>query len=126
MTSLVIDTAPIIYFIESNPAYIARMQEVLLIAATQNLPVFTSVVTLTEVMTQPLRVGDSARAAAFRNYLLNPGISLTLTAVDVVIAERAAELRAKYNLKTPDAIQVATIIESGCDAFYITTRSYCA
>jgi predicted nucleic acid-binding protein len=37
--------------------------------------------------------------------------------VDLAIAERAAELRARYNLKTPDALQVATAIETGCNAF---------
>ena len=72
-----IGTEPVIYFIESDPTFFARMQETLLIVATLSLPVFTSVITLTEVMTQPLRAGNTALAATFRDCLLNPGINLT-------------------------------------------------
>jgi len=32
------------------------------------------------------------------------------------IAEKAADLRARYNLRTPDALQVATALYAGCDA----------
>jgi predicted nucleic acid-binding protein len=32
-------------------------------------------------------------------------------------AERAADLRARYGLKTPDALQIGCALESGCDAF---------
>ena len=33
------------------------------------------------------------------------------------VAYLAADLRARYNLRTPDAIQIATAILTGCDAF---------
>jgi hypothetical protein len=33
------------------------------------------------------------------------------------VAERAAELRARYNLRTPDALQVATALVRRCEAF---------
>lgn len=33
------------------------------------------------------------------------------------IALLAAEIRVRYNLKLPDALQVATAIQSNCDAF---------
>jgi predicted nucleic acid-binding protein len=29
----------------------------------------------------------------------------------------AAELRARYNLRTPDALHIACAIDTGCDAF---------
>ncbi len=34
------------------------------------------------------------------------------------VFERAAELRAKQRLKTPDAIHLATALEHGCDEFW--------
>jgi predicted nucleic acid-binding protein len=37
--------------------------------------------------------------------------------VNETIAARAAYLRAKYRLRTPDALHAATAIVSGCDAF---------
>jgi predicted nucleic acid-binding protein len=37
--------------------------------------------------------------------------------VTASIAERAAELRAQFRLRTPDALQLATVIEAGGQAF---------
>ena len=37
--------------------------------------------------------------------------------LDIEIAKRASGLRANYNIKTPDSIQLATAIESSCDYF---------
>jgi len=37
--------------------------------------------------------------------------------VTLNVAIKAAELRAKYNLRTPDAIQIATAIEHKSDYF---------
>jgi len=44
-----------------------------------------------------------------------PGIELF--DITAAIAEQAAQLRAKYNLRTPDAIQVAACIELGAEYF---------
>ena len=40
-----------------------------------------------------------------------------LIPVTLPIAESAADLRARYNLRTPDALHVASALSSGCDAF---------
>ncbi|MEP7294186.1 MAG: PIN domain-containing protein [Chloroflexota bacterium] len=37
--------------------------------------------------------------------------------INTAIASRAAQLRAQYNLKTPDALQAAAALEMGCNAF---------
>jgi len=37
--------------------------------------------------------------------------------IDIKTAASAADLRARYNLRTPDALQVATALAAGCDAF---------
>jgi hypothetical protein len=42
--------------------------------------------------------------------------------LDAVIARGAAELRARYALRTPDAVQVATAISVGCQAFLTNDR----
>ena len=44
-------------------------------------------------------------------------LNLRLREVDYKISVRAAKLRAKYGLKTPDAIFVATAFEEGAQAF---------
>jgi predicted nucleic acid-binding protein len=38
-------------------------------------------------------------------------------AATLEICDRAAALRSAFNLRTPDALQVATAIHSGADAF---------
>jgi len=42
---------------------------------------------------------------------------MQLVSIDSETAKVAADLRARYNLRTPDALQLATAIKAGCDAF---------
>lgn len=44
-------------------------------------------------------------------------VAIIYFAVDTVMAKRAAALRAYYNLRTPDALQLAAALEAGCQAF---------
>lgn len=81
-----------------------------------NFSFVTSSVTLLEVVVKPLREGQIAIAKQYRDILTTaPGIEVF--DVTSAVAEQAAQLRAKYNLRTPDAIQLATSIELGADYF---------
>lgn len=46
--------------------------------------------------------------------------NISLFPLDISIADTAVQLRAKYNFKTPDAIQLATAIRCGAD--YVITN----
>lgn len=72
--------------------------------------------TLLEVLVKPLRNEQAAIAKQYRD-ILTSAKGIEITDVTAVIAEHAALLRAKYNLRTPDAIQLATAIEYGADYF---------
>jgi predicted nucleic acid-binding protein len=75
-----------------------------------------SVITLTEVLALPYPVGDVALAQRYQSFLLRSwNFSLDLITAD--IAEQAANLRARYALRTPDALQIATARAAGCVAF---------
>ena len=39
--------------------------------------------------------------------------------IDPAAAERAADLRARYRLRLPDALQLAVALQDGCEAFLI-------
>jgi predicted nucleic acid-binding protein len=69
------------------------------------------------VLVYPLRQGNITLAQQYRDILFNSQV----TTIEVVsnIAETAAQLRANYNLKTPDAIQMATAINKGA-SFFLT------
>lgn len=117
-----IDTAPIIYFAERNPQYVGRMRDILRLIDAGIPLALTSMVTLTEVMTQPFRTQNIALQARYRQLLFNTRNIETLPVTEP-IATIAAELRAKYNLRTPDALQVATAIQAQCDAFLTNDRT---
>jgi predicted nucleic acid-binding protein len=76
----------------------------------------TSTLTFLEVLVGPYQAGDQARRLALSGLLASfPGVSWM--ALDLPVADRAASLRGRYRLRTPDAIQVATALEAGADAF---------
>ena len=111
-----LDTPILIYFVEKNPTYLARVREVIRLVDEGAIEGRSSTIALTEVLTVPIRAGDAVIAADYNNLLLNSR-NFSLTPIDAMVAERAADLRARFNLKTPDALHVACALESGCDAF---------
>jgi predicted nucleic acid-binding protein len=113
-----LDTAPLIYFIEQNPTYIEIMRLFFRTLNQGEFTVVTSVITIPEVLVYPLRQGNTTLAQQYREILFN---SQGLITIDIVadIAEIAAQLRADYNLRTPDAIQMATAIAQGA-SFFLT------
>jgi predicted nucleic acid-binding protein len=78
--------------------------------------VLAASLTLTEVLTKPIQVDNRRLQHQYRDFLLSTR-NLNVVATDVIIAIKAAELRAAHNLKTPDALHVATAIMRGADAF---------
>ena len=114
--SIGLDTSPFIYFVEQNPLYVDLMREIFKRITESDFQACSSVITLTEVLVQPLRKSNQKIADDYRDLLFN-GANFQLFPLTALIAERAAELRAKYNLRTPDALQIATALENNCDAF---------
>lgn len=113
---LAVDTAPLIYLIESHPEFGSAVREVVERAERDELTLVTSSLTLTEALTLPFERGKEDLAHEYRNLLLHTPY-LLLEPIGARIAERAALLRSEHNLKTPDAIQLATALEAGCEAF---------
>lgn len=113
---LTFDTAPLIYFVERHPVYFDRMLFIMRYIDSKRISGVASTVALTAVLVQPLRIGDSVLAQRYEAVLTHSD-SFRLEPVTAQIAEIAASLRARYNLRTPDALHVATALDSGCDAF---------
>jgi predicted nucleic acid-binding protein len=113
---LCVEAASLIYYMEEHPAYLDRMDAIITSAENKPIEMVSSVIILTEVITYPLRLGRTNLVQEYRDILLYSGRFRVLPVTDV-IAESAADLRARYHLRTPDALHIATAIESGCDAF---------
>ncbi len=102
-----LDTAPLIYFIEQNLTYLKTVRAFFQSMSQGEFQVVTSTVTLTEVLVHPLRAGNIELTQQYRDILLDQE-NLTTFSVSPAIAQLAAQLRAVQNLRTPDAIQIAT------------------
>ena len=111
-----VDTAPIIYFVEGHPQYDALVTEVFQCIANSIFTGVTTVITLIEVLVHPLGQRNIHLQQEYRDLLLHSANFETLP-VNITIAERAAELRTRHNLRVPDSIQVAAALEMGCEAF---------
>jgi len=112
---IALDTAPLIYFIEEHPTYLPILNPFFEKLDKGSIRIVTSVITLSEVLVKPLRDGDTQLAQQYREILHNVE-GLTLVEISVDIAEKVAQLRSQYSLRTPDAIQIATALQSGATA----------
>lgn len=111
-----LDTAPLIYFIEENPQYIEKVKLFFEEMDRGSFLVVTSTVTLLEVLVHPLRSNNMELATEYRDILLNS--KLVTLEVSSSIAEQAARLRATYNIRTPDAIQISAALDAGATHFF--------
>ena len=102
-----IDTPIIIYLVEAHPKYDALVIDVFQRIADNIFSGVTSVVTLIEVLIQPLKQRNVYLQREYQDLLLHSASFETMS-IDTTIAECAAELRARYNLRIPDALQIAT------------------
>lgn len=113
---LYIETAPFIYYTENRPGYVDTMRAIFQGVLDQQMSIVTSTIALAECLPKPLKENDRAVVKAYETLFQNTK-EIRLVPVDAAVARRCADLRAQYNLRTPDALHVATAIETGCDIF---------
>jgi predicted nucleic acid-binding protein len=70
---------------------------------------------MTELLVQPYRQADDEQVDEFYG-LLSTYPNLGWIAPDLPIADAAARIRAAHRLRTPDALQAATAIQSSATA----------
>lgn len=76
----------------------------------------TSPVTLAECLVVPYRQGLTQLKQDFVD-VITAGENTVIAPITAEVGQQAAELRVRYNLKLPDALQVAVAIIAGCEAF---------
>lgn len=116
ISKLAFDTAPIIYFVEANPDYDSLVTAIFERVEKNEFVGITSVISLCEVLVHPIRNKDEVLKDQYIE-ILQSSSDFQTKPINSKIAETAAELRANHNLRTPDALQIATALENGCDAF---------
>jgi predicted nucleic acid-binding protein len=106
-----LDTSIFIYQLEANVRYLALTNHIFSWLEQPGSSSITSTTTMTEVLVQPYRALDEQRVDEFFG-LLSTYPNLEWIAPDLQIADRAAQIRARHRLKTPDALQAATAVQA--------------
>ena len=117
---LLMDSAPIIYFLESHPAFGPRFKPVFDAHTSGHVRFAVTTVTVAEVLTGPLQSGDEALARRYRAILE----TWQCIDLDVGIAESAARLRASLRLRLSDAVQAASALAVNAAALVTHDRDF--
>ena len=113
---IALDTSVFIYQLEANARYLALTESVFSWVERAGHEAVTSTITMTELLVPSYRSEDENRVDAFYG-LLSTYPNLLWIAPDLEAADLAAKLRARYRLRTPDAVQAATAIRAHATGF---------
>lgn len=116
-----LDTVAFIYFIEEHPDYLPLLRPLFEETDSGQREIITSALTLLEVLVVPYRAGDLALAQRYETVLTH---SRGVRVVDIDRAQlrSTAQLRARYRVATPDAIQLAAALSMRCQTFVTNDR----
>jgi predicted nucleic acid-binding protein len=116
-----LDTAPIIYFIEEHPVYLPYISPIFAAISRAELAGVTSTITVAEVLIQSLRHDTPDLYQEYLDLFLHSD-NFEVHVIDVAVAQAAADLRVRYSLRLPDALQLAVALQAGCTAFLTNDR----
>jgi predicted nucleic acid-binding protein len=111
---LLLDSNAFIYFLDGEEPYYGVLLPLFRRVQAGELSMIVSTITEAELLVRPERDGNEAARERIEDLLSEHGIFVV--GVDRKIARRAAVIRAKTRMKLPDAIIVATALETDCDA----------
>ncbi|PUE45879.1 hypothetical protein B9Z47_15380 [Limnohabitans sp. 2KL-1] len=120
--SVLVDTAPWIYLLEDHAEFAPRFVGLFEAAERGQIQLALSTVTLAEVLTGPFKAGQTALAKRYETALS----AYQVVPLSAAVASLAAQLRASYRLKLPDAVQLATALQMGAAALVTHDRDFSA
>lgn len=120
---VLIDTSVWIYHFEQHPEFAASAGQVIEDLEAGKFRGIASELTLLELAVRPLQLGRQDVADDYE-LLLDYFPHLTLEPITREILLDAAGLRARYRLRTPDAILLATGLQAGATAAVTNDESW--
>ncbi|CAM8647751.1 COG1848 Predicted nucleic acid-binding protein, contains PIN domain [Burkholderiales bacterium] len=120
--TVLVDTAPWIYLLQDHPDFAPRFEGLFAAAEEGQIELALSTITLAEVLTGPYKAGEMALAKRYEKALGR----YQIMPFSVAVAIQAAQLRAQYGLKLPDATQLATALDMGAAALVTHDRDFSA
>jgi predicted nucleic acid-binding protein len=118
---IAVDTSVFIYLIEEHPLFLTPARTLFQRADAGTIQIVTSAVTLLEVLVVPYRSGNDPLAERYET-ILTGSRGVRLIEVDRVQIRTAARLRALYGVRTPDALQLAAALTTGCSVMVTNDR----
>jgi predicted nucleic acid-binding protein len=118
---IVLDTVALVYFVEQHPEYGPVARSIMERVQDGRLEAIVSSIALAELLVFPYRQNQPQVAHTLR-IGLERFPNLTMVDVDADIADEASRIRAKHNLRIPDAVHVATGLSREVD--WIVTNDY--
>ena len=115
-TTVFLNSVVVIYFVEAHPAYGPLTVNLFQCIDGGSLRAVTSPITLAECLVVPQRRGDTHMFVQFIS-LITAGIGIQFIHIDEIVAVQSSVLRARYNLRLPDSVQLAAAMVAGCDLF---------
>jgi predicted nucleic acid-binding protein len=116
MSRIYLDASAIIYLVEAiSPFHATIVARLLPYRSDPQSCIVTSRLSRLECRVQPLRNADDRLLTEYDAFFSRERLILSTVTADII--ERATDLRARYNFKTPDAIHLATAIEENVDLF---------
>lgn len=112
MGLIYLDSCLIIYAVEQNPQWVPAIEKAMATVAPEGFAI--SGLTKMECLVKPIR---TANLTLQRQYEQNLGTYNLLPVTETVFL-LAAQLRARFGLKTPDALHLACAQYHGCDALW--------
>src|SRR4051794_24994804 len=97
VTRLFLDSAPVIYYAERHPQFFSLVRPFFQSIDAGNIAAVTSPVTLAECLVLPYRQGLVGQQRLFKSIILD-GTNTRFVLLDQAEGDKAAELRARYNL----------------------------
>lgn len=111
-----LDTAPLIYFLDDDARFGMKTRAILEEILSEGASIVSSTITCMEYTVYPYRTHNQEKIDAFHEFIDECGI--ILTPVDAMIADKAAQIRARYkDFKAMDALQLAAAVHTACDIF---------
>ncbi len=111
-----LDAMVFIYHFEENQAYSPLTFSIFESLEKGNFNSITSILTRLEILVKPKKKNNLLLTERYK-LLFETFPNLQVKEINENIADIASSLRANYNINTPDAIQIATSLESKADIF---------
>lgn len=120
---IALDTNVFIYFFEKNNRFFPKIEKIFQSIEDGKCRGISSIITLIEILTLPKKKNDYLLVKEYSE-ILRHFPNFKFLEVDWEIANLASSLRAKYNLTTPDAIQIATALYYRADYFLTADKIF--